>query len=195
MIGSHDTYTYLPAKNGIINTFSEFWRCQNKTVTEQYKAGVRFFDVRVKREKTEDGRHIWRCCHGLAEFDKTFSTLKSICVYFTSTLKGSKIRLVLEKGDDEDKRIFKDEIMPLTNKYDCIDSVAYKIPWKTIYTNPKSVRIKFDNTYEEWDFINIVKEIFSSPIKNNAKEKNPKITQEMIDEPDLYFLDYCTNDF
>ena len=53
MIGSHNSFTYLKSTNSVINAVSAFWRCQVKSIQEQYKAGVRFFDVRVKGEDNE----------------------------------------------------------------------------------------------------------------------------------------------
>lgn len=37
-----------------------FARCQRKSIIEQYEAGCRSFDIRVRRHKGE-----WRCAHGL----------------------------------------------------------------------------------------------------------------------------------
>ena len=40
MLGSHDSFTYMVARNGIVDTFTSFWRCQEKTIKEQYDLGV-----------------------------------------------------------------------------------------------------------------------------------------------------------
>ena len=48
MIGSHNSFTYLKSTNSVINAVSAFWRCQVKSIQEQYKAGVRFFDSRCE---------------------------------------------------------------------------------------------------------------------------------------------------
>lgn len=44
MIGSHNTFSYLPTKN----IFKRWGRCQEVNYIEQYIQGVRCFDVRVK---------------------------------------------------------------------------------------------------------------------------------------------------
>jgi hypothetical protein len=44
MIGSHNTFSYLPTKN----IFRRWGRCQEVNYIEQYNQGVRCFDVRVK---------------------------------------------------------------------------------------------------------------------------------------------------
>lgn len=47
-----------------------FSRCQNKTLTEQYDVGVRYFDIRIR--KTKRG---WVSAHGLWESEKTIHEL------------------------------------------------------------------------------------------------------------------------
>ena len=44
MIGSHNTFSYLPTKN----IFKRWGRCQEVNYIEQYNLGARCFDVRVK---------------------------------------------------------------------------------------------------------------------------------------------------
>lgn len=194
MIGSHDSYSYLEAKSSAMNLITRYWRTQNKSITDQYKAGVRFFDIRVKREVDENGRTTWRTCHGSAEFSKVFTTLKSICIYFTSTLKNCYFKIWLEKGSDEDWEYFTKEIDPLIQKYKNLWQVVRKDP-ETIYVQRYGAKVEY-YACEMEKIGNLAKGIYSYPIKEWAKEHNPKITQEMIDDPNtLYFMDYATNEF
>ena len=48
MIGSHNTFSYLPAKHWWVTILKPWYKCQNKTIYEQYNSGVRYFDVRVR---------------------------------------------------------------------------------------------------------------------------------------------------
>lgn len=48
MIGSHNSLTYLPAKTLVGKLLIPWTRCQNKTLVEQYIAGIRYFDIRVR---------------------------------------------------------------------------------------------------------------------------------------------------
>lgn len=193
MIGSHDSYTYLDANSDLVNNFTRFWRCQDISITDQYKAGVRYFDVRVIREKSGDNRYVWRTCHGMAELSKVFTTLKSICVYFYSILKGSVFRMFLEKGSKEDEEAFKRESQALLDQYAGapIMQLGIKKPvWTPFYTNPNHPRF-VDYTFENWTLSQIVDNLFDYPIRNHAREVNPKITQEMIDDKKVvYMLDY-----
>lgn len=47
IIGTHNSMTYLRPKQWWGYLFIPFWRCQNKTIREQWDAGVRCFDLRI----------------------------------------------------------------------------------------------------------------------------------------------------
>lgn len=58
MLGSHNSMTYLPI-TGWGRVLRPWVRCQSLTLMEQYKRGVRYFDIRIRRDKTGQ----WRFCH------------------------------------------------------------------------------------------------------------------------------------
>lgn len=60
-IGTHNSATGEKGKGFLSWIGSIFAKCQSKTIKEQYEAGSRFFDIRVKKYK--DG--LWHCAHGL----------------------------------------------------------------------------------------------------------------------------------
>ena len=107
MIGSHDSYTYLPPKKKIFKIFSFLWKTQNKSIYEQILLGVEYFDIRVKYENG-----IWRLCHGLVDFNSTFTSLEEILKEF----KDYKVRLILEKGSEEE---FIKEINSIKYNFSC----------------------------------------------------------------------------
>lgn len=51
MLGSHNTFSYLPLKNWWMYPFNFMAKCQNKTLGEQVSSGVRYFDIRMKVNK------------------------------------------------------------------------------------------------------------------------------------------------
>lgn len=192
MLGSHDSYTYLKSQNGLIDCISRFWRCQNASIVDQYNFGVRFFDIRVFRSTTTKGKACWRCAHGLAELEKTYATIKSICAYFTSTLKGCKFRIWLEKGSDEDWELFKKEALAVKDKYAGFVQSYRKSNYDKLFQKDTYPKIEYYACKME-DWRNWAKGVFNYPIKNWAKNHNPKITQEMIDDPNVcYMMDYVT---
>lgn len=66
MLATHNSATGERPRNLWARLFPMVAKCQDKTIKEQYDAGARLFDIRVR----------WiggmlRCCHGLAVYDKT----------------------------------------------------------------------------------------------------------------------------
>ena len=65
-IATHDSATGEKGK-GILSWIGmPFAKTQSKTIKEQYEAGCRMFDIRVKLVKGE-----WRCAHGLWVSERT----------------------------------------------------------------------------------------------------------------------------
>lgn len=138
MIGTHDSYTYENPKKGIFKLFKKFWRTQKFSVEEQYKRGVRFFDIRV----TWDNKYkIWRTAHGAVDFKRAkvnywgqteprkgtiYSPLRSLMEYMYRlpynmlgrkylTIHDAYYRILLEKGE---KGRFLDELKDIIKASD-----------------------------------------------------------------------------
>lgn len=91
--GSHNTMTYLDPDNKIINLFKWIYKCQSKTIIEQYGEGCRCFDLRVKRKNNR-----WVFAHGLYETSR--HTWEEVLNKFNAlaVLNNTKIyiRIILE---------------------------------------------------------------------------------------------------
>lgn len=199
MIGTHNTFTYLEATNSLYNVFNAFWRCQEISVRDQYNMGVRLFDIRVS-EVFENGKKWWQVGHGIAKVKQKFVNLENICIYFKSQYPGSMIRLMLEDKSDEEAILnrFKKEADTVIKKYkDMIWTIYIKRPWTLLFEG-KHFDIKEYCCYLfNWDVDASLSQniknfsLEASSIKKWAKNHNPQITQEMIDDKDtLYFMDY-----
>lgn len=201
MVGSHDSFTYLSTGNTLIDFFSNFWRCQTKTIAEQYKLGVRVFDIRVINDD-EDNFDWWQIGHGIAKVKQRFPNLESICLYFKEQYPGSYIRIMLETGANKTKirARFEKEASEIIQKYgDMIWTIYIKNPWICMYNSNKFKEVKdtcchLFNWHLDQDLWTNIKnfELSSSSIKGWAKKHNPaKITKKMKDDPNvLYFMDY-----
>lgn len=77
MIGSHNTFSYLPPVNPIYRLFIRYWRTQSKTIKEQYEAGVRMFDIHV----TYHNSRWWPACGFVRLKGISFDTIEDICNY------------------------------------------------------------------------------------------------------------------
>lgn len=198
MLGSHNSYTCYKAVNkSIYNKFTKYWRCQTKTIQEQYNAGVRFFDIRVCAEKMQIGnkeKTVWRSCHGLVDVDNVFTTLSICCKQFQSLGSDVKIRILLEKGDESDVTLFKNEIEKVLKKYsNIITQVVIKSGWQVLYEDWKGLSI-LDYCYIPWNsgkswWYNVV-HFTGSTIASWAKKHNPVINDIIInDKNTIHFMD------
>lgn len=59
-IATHNSATGEKGKGLLSWLLIPFSRCQNKTIRQQYEAGCRHFDIRVR----PDRHGVWRCAHG-----------------------------------------------------------------------------------------------------------------------------------
>lgn len=192
MIGTHNTFTYLPCDSKIVEGQSRFWRCQDMTIAEQYKFGVRYFDIRIFRT-VKNGRTVWQAAHGMAELKKTWMNVKSICNMVKNTYKGSKFRLLLEKGDQDDIDEFAKQVNECVSKYPQLDWAIIKNGWIQVYMRDDHPKWN-EYSYEEWNVDDVIKNLASYPIKENAIKKNPTITKHMIEtEDEVWLMDFINH--
>ena len=194
MIGSHDSFTYLEAKYSIFNLFSFLWRTQSLTIGEQIVKGVFYFDIRVRKvSKKDSNKYCWRVCHGLVDFDVEFNRIEDIL----KTFKPYKVRIILERGSNEDEELFINEVKEVSKNYEnlwfsCIkknlivivDLDPYIIDYS--YTPFLSSNSLWSNTKR---FFSLIKNGNYS-IKKNSELNNPTINQELISCNQLHFMDY-----
>lgn len=211
MIGSHDTFTYLDSKFYIYNHFTKWWRTQCKSIEEQYAFGVRFFDIRVYL----DSDNHWRYCHGIVNLNKYERTLNDICLYMENYFPEAIYRIVLEKGKYDDEMIFIKEAQGLCSKFPNlwrVDIKASKVWMGEVDNNNDALfnagyKFAIVNTWEFPAFElhgKVTVNNFSwTDLKKKAQTinyilgfKNPQELKNMINSKDeLYFIDYCTNEY
>ena len=66
-LATHNSATGERSKNLLHSFFSIFAKCQDKTIREQYEAGVRYFDLRVDKDLN--------LCHGLWKANKNLADM------------------------------------------------------------------------------------------------------------------------
>lgn len=184
MIGTHDSFTYLKAKNKIYELFSFLWRTQTKTIKEQQDLGVKYLDIRVYR--TKDG--YWELCHGLVNFNKRFKMLYDIL----DDYQDFHIRLILEKGNSKDEECFEKELLFLPPYLAKISFAAIKKNWRIILNEKFQIMdytyIPFYSNLSFWQ--NIKRMNWFNTIKKWAKKHNPIITQKMKEDKNIvHFID------
>lgn len=188
MIGSHNSFTYLDSTNSAYNACSMLWRCQYKTLQQQYNDGVRFFDVRVVLEKKAN-KNMWRAAHGEVKLNQLFTSMKNIFEYFKA-FPGSSFRLLLE--DNTGKEEFKKEVEEFVkNPQDVCKFIGIKQGWEVLYSNmPKLIDYCYVPYNTGESLLTNIKNFEASTIKKWADEHNPTINKAMISDSTIYFMDY-----
>lgn len=218
MIGSHDTFTYLKPCNTIFNIGKRWWKTQCKTIEEQYKFGVRFFDIRVCFDLDKDipCRYCWRYCHGIVNFNGYKRTLNDICLYMKSYFPEAIYRIVLEKGNSSVIDLFTTEAEYLCKHYPNLWRVDIKSTGNWMGSVCNNNQNFYDRgykfalvdvwslpAYELHGFLTI-KNFYKINLKKEAMRINRSLSffndkaslQKMIDDKEhLYFIDYCTNEY
>lgn len=189
MLGSHNSFTYLDSTNAAYNAVSGLWRCQYKTLQEQYKAGVRYFDVRVVLEKKAN-KNMWRAAHGEVKLNQLFTSMKAIFEYFKA-FSGSIFRLILE--DASGKEEFKAEVEPYIKNPDPICTfIGIKKNWEVLYSGASRPLIDYCYVpiHTGDSLLENIKNLELSTIKKWAEQHNPTVTPSMLTDNTIYFMDY-----
>lgn len=186
MIGSHDSYTFMRARNPIVNAFKGLWRTQDKSIEEQYKSGVRFFDIRLYRDGDK-----WRAAHGLAEFNVTFRTLMATAKHFAKTYPGCRFQIWMEKGTDADWEEFKVQADEVASHYKwALAQVVRKKPWDIYYRCESFPDCEY-YPFRDWTWKNVLRGLVCSPIRKWAKAKNITPTKEQRSDRNMvYYMDF-----
>lgn len=131
MIGTHNTMTYLRAKNALWETIKGYWRCQDKTLDEQIALGVRWFDIRVVCDNRLNG-NLWNFAHGLITLRGDI-LLNDVLEKIQTC--GGFVRVMLERGVQSEEDLFVDyfAVDRISGKWPCIKGVVIKKGWRILW--------------------------------------------------------------
>lgn len=125
-IATHDSATGERSKNLLHSLGKIFAQTQNKTIKEQYEAGVRYFDFRVDKDLV--------LCHGLWKSNKTLQDILAEMKSYVQEIV--YIRVVIErKYSEEVYQDLQNKIRKIVNLYDNYVNLTYiakKLPWEVI---------------------------------------------------------------
>lgn len=80
ILGSHNSWSYLPVKKWWMRPIAFTARCQEKTIQEQYALGVRCFDLRISFDKkyfgTGNDKQVIYVAHGIFLYKITANELE-----------------------------------------------------------------------------------------------------------------------
>ena len=66
ILGSHNSWSFLPPKHWWQKPFGFMAKCQDLNIQQQYEAGVRCFDLRIRFNEGDTSPIV---CHGKIEYD------------------------------------------------------------------------------------------------------------------------------
>lgn len=137
-IATHDSVTGEKGRTFIDKLLTPFARTQTKTIAEQQKAGVRFFDIRTRyytpsyrmeeAEYYSDKEEKWICCHGIWDSKKTLDDVLSLINQFSTKEDPAYVQLVCEREKDNER--FAANIINWIRRFKNIkfNTFAYKKP-------------------------------------------------------------------
>lgn len=159
-IASHNTFTFLKPKKWWAKPFAFVAKCQEIPITEQWRIGVRSFDLRIRFRK--DGTPYF--CHGLVEYDGDVTTeLLRIDELAANDKTVAVCRVMFE---DNMFTVDRDEQIELFKRF--CEHVNYKIQY---------CHIKFYGGYskKEW------KPLYDFEDKFSVFEKHASVSGEWFD--------------
>lgn len=122
MLGSHNSFTYLPCRKWWMYLINWAAKCQSKTLSRQFHEGVRYFDFRVRFKNDQPV-----IAHGLIEYrgniDKEVATLNYLAKHFNAKIY---IRFVLEFN-----KIPEDFVSQITSLINLVKHYRVKYPYIT----------------------------------------------------------------
>ncbi len=183
-LASHNSLTYLPVKKWWMKIFRFVAKCQRKSIYQQYKLGIRMFDIRVAFDYHGDPY----ICHGLIDYKGSINEI----LKYMNTLKDVRVRLILEKWDNHCSAYlfsrFCKECETLYSNIKFFGGV-YKKTWNLVYN------FKYSPQYDDKYASNNTKEKTSGFILDDvwpyiyARLNNKKNIEKGTDKPWL-FIDF-----
>lgn len=182
MIGTHNSATGLSSRWWIFRPFSFLWRTQTKTLEQQIAEGVKYLDLRVRWR-----RNRWEYCHGIVGLRGGASYLSQIASFCKE--HNVKARLLLENGNAKTEKWFRTCAQTIVDSPE-ITFIGIKKGWKVIKNHdPHIIDYSYVPFYSNKSFWWNLKHMEWSTIASWAKKHNPPITDEIVNDTTVHFMD------
>lgn len=89
ILGSHHSLSYAPVKQWWLKPFNFMCKCQDLNIEQQYNAGVRLFDIRLKYNSKND---TWHSGHGYIRYNVCLEDI----FYYLNIQGDAMVRITLE---------------------------------------------------------------------------------------------------
>lgn len=150
IIGTHNSMTFLRPAKWYGWFMIPFARCQRKTIMQQWKAGARVFDLRVKFDRYGNSyfAHGLYDCTYLLTLDFVIRLIEQLRYYYKEEVY---VRLILEdtKADNFQAEYFRDACKRIEEKFEHIHFFGgnRKGDWKKLYTFKRDVHDSLNNQW------------------------------------------------
>lgn len=190
MIGSHNTLSYLPPEN-LWGKITRLWnKCQDKNIREQFNAGVRYFDVRIK---IIDGK--WYIVHNNVIYKYIYGhTLANL---FNVSCKKDKcyIRIILDiRKKPKDVIYYRTEFSDFVDNFSSwlndniiVDSAITYWDWKEYRIPDINIREYHASVKAKWYQYILGCKWFAKHYNNYAKQRYYSYSE---DNEHVLLLDY-----
>lgn len=140
MIGSHNSFSYLPPKN-LWGKITRRWnKCQDKSIVQQYEAGVQYFDVHIRYIGNN-----WHYVHNKVDYG--ICNIKFITSFFGNLKDKVYVRLILdERSKPKNADLLTSMFISVVDKFASYEniSLSYIIywNWRYNYVNSKPIDVE-----------------------------------------------------
>lgn len=130
MIGSHNSMSYLPPKN-LWGKITRLWnKCQDKTLEEQYRDGVEYFDIRINFYNDDE----WHFVHNKVDYGVVNDNIWKYIGKIKVPIRVIYDRRNKPKDDIHEENHFNIYLWLIRQKYNVnIDSAITYWNWKEHY--------------------------------------------------------------
>lgn len=146
-IATHNSCTAEPSKGLLSYLALPFARCQSKTVIEQFQAGCRYFDFRVRL--CRDGKYrpahgLWTCKRTVDDILEQLNVEAINHTYKQDADQAPTYISIIYEGECDYIPGFLTQVNQWIKRYNhlTVVEIGLKKPWKSIYT-PKTVHFKY----------------------------------------------------
>ena len=177
-IATHDSGTGEKSKNFIHRLFEPFAKTQTKTIEEQFKAGARYFDLRVDKN--------YDICHGLWKAEKNLFEVLADLEYLACKKKVKIYYYLTVERNFKGIESFIEGLKSIISNYPsltCLHINRKRPVWTTVHTfekvamKPDYVSVPTPEEYKTFSFKNWKRYIPIPKILNSMYKRKYKFNE------------------
>lgn len=151
MIGSHNSMSYLSPRN-LWGKITRPWnKCQDKTLVEQYRAGVNYFDIRINLYPNSIGEFEWHFVHNKVDYGPVDSNIWKYIGDINVSVRVIYDQRTRPKDTENKINRFLTYLYILKDKYNVnIDSAITYWDWKEHYKPTIEVKEYHASVEAKW---------------------------------------------